>query len=244
MKFPNEKNVVWRALCLGALVARGEVEHNIHIADEMGDIEQMERAAWDITTWVENEDLVQHLSPIECGLLYKLPGSWKHTEINTAAWRTDALGSLLWALSYFEELPPYDLKFNRKMVLDTTGVLASCAGFAQCAWLRPRSHIRHARSVAELWHWRSHTRSLQEANNRGVTASLSASAIQEAAETAFVERNIPRPIEGDFPAFGKPYAALTPREHSRMASIAYERHFAFNWLCGYSFDWDTTPTGV
>ncbi|HSV86040.1 MAG TPA: DUF4272 domain-containing protein, partial [Levilinea sp.] len=191
-----------------------------------------------------NEDLTQHLSRSECSLLYKLPGSWKHTDINSAAWRTDALGSLLWALSYFEELPPYDLKFNRKMVLDTTGVLAYTTNFAQCALLRPVNQIRHARSVAELWHWRSHTRSRQDAKNRGVTASLSASTIQEAAKNAFVERNIPRPIEGDFPAFGKPYAALTPKEHSRMASIAYERHFAFNWLCGYSFDWDTTPTSA
>jgi len=242
MKFPDEKTVVRRALSLGAFIARSEFENLIHNAGESGDIEHFERAIWDLTNWIENERLTQHLSRIERSLISKLPGSWKPAEISTAAWRTDALGTLLWSLSYFEELPPYDMKFNRRMALDTTGVFAPTVDFAQCALLRSANELRHARAVAELWHWRSRTRSWQNAKNRGVTASLSTGIIQEAAENAYVERNIPRPIEGDFPAFGKPYAALTPKEHSRMASIAYERHFALNWLCGYSSDWDTTPT--
>jgi hypothetical protein len=242
MNLPNEKTVVWRTLSLGAFIARGEIENMIRNADESGDIEQLERSAWEITSWMENERLVQHLSRIERGLINKLPGTWKQTDITSAAWRTDALGVLLWSLSYFEELPPYDMRFNRKMVLDTTGIHSPSEDFAQCAMLRPVSQLRHARAVAELWHWRSHTRQRQNSKDRGVATSLSTGVIQEAAENAFIERNIPRPIEGDFPAFGKPYGALTPKEHSRMASIAYERHFAFNWLCGYSLDWDTTPT--
>jgi hypothetical protein len=242
MNIPNEKTVVWRALSLGAFISRGEIENMIHNVDESGDIEQLERSAWNITNWLENENLGKHLSRIERSLMNRLPGAWKHTDIAFAGWRTDTLGSLLWALSYFEELPPYDMKFNRKMVLDTTGILSPPEDFAQCAMLRPVSQIRHARAIAELWHWRSRTRSWQNGKNRGMAASLSTGIIQEAAENAYVERNIPRPIEGDFPAFGKPYGALTPKEHSRMASIAYERHFAFNWLCGYSLDWDTTPT--
>jgi hypothetical protein len=242
MNIPNEKTVIQRALSLGALIARGEIENIIHNAGESGDIENLERSAWSITNWMENERLGQHLSRVECSLMNKLPGTWKHTEITSTAWRTDALGALLWALSYFEELPPYDMKFNRKMVLDTTGILSPVVDFAQCALLRPVAQLRHARAVAELWHWRSRTRNWQNGKSRGVTASLSTGIIQEAAENAYSERNIPHPIEGDFPAFGKPYGALTPKEHSRMASIAYERHFAFNWLCGYSSDWDTTPT--
>jgi hypothetical protein len=27
-----------------------------------------------------------------------------------------------------------------------------------------------------------------------------------------------------------------------VASIARERHRAFNWLCGYAADWDRVPT--
>jgi hypothetical protein len=242
MNLPNEKTIVRRALSLGAFIARGEIENMIHNVDESGDIEQLERSAWDITNWIENEGLNRHQSRIERCLINKLPGTWKHTDIASTAWRTDALGSLLWALSYFEELPPYDMKFNRKMVLDTTGILSLSDDFAQCAMLRPLIQLRHARAVAELWHWRSRTRHLQNGKSRDVATSISAGIIQEAAENAYIERNIPRPIEGDFPAFGKPYGALTPKEHSRMASIAYERHFAFNWLCGYSLDWDTTPT--
>jgi hypothetical protein len=42
------------------------------------------------------------------------------------------------------------------------------------------------------------------------------------------------PIDGDFPAFGKPYRDLTEAEFSVAMSIALERHRALNWLCGYA----------
>lgn len=31
-------------------------------------------------------------------------------------------------------------------------------------------------------------------------------------------------------------------DDDRVTSIAVERHFALNWLCGYSDDWESTPT--
>ncbi len=48
--------------------------------------------------------------------------------------------------------------------------------------------------------------------------------------------------ELDFPAFGKPYALISDEEWQIATSIAQERHAAFNWLCGYSDDWDQVPT--
>ena len=40
------------------------------------------------------------------------------------------------------------------------------------------------------------------------------------------------------------YRDLTDEEWSSIRSIAFERHFALNWLCGYAPDnrWDETPT--
>ena len=51
-------------------------------------------------------------------------------------------------------------------------------------------------------------------------------------------------IDGDFPAFGRPYAQLTADEWFQVTSIAMERHRALNWLCGYApgNKWEETPT--
>ena len=46
------------------------------------------------------------------------------------------------------------------------------------------------------------------------------------------------PIDDDSPAFGKTYRDLTDDEWSTMHSIATERLYALNWLCGYAANWD------
>jgi hypothetical protein len=53
---------------------------------------------------------------------------------------------------------------------------------------------------------------------------------------------VPTAIDGDFPAFGKAYSALTEREFVHCAWIAVGRHRALNWLCGYAENWDEVPT--
>jgi len=55
---------------------------------------------------------------------------------------------------------------------------------------------------------------------------------------------IPTSIDEDFPAFGRAYRDLSSDEWAAVKSIAMERHFALNWLCGYAPEngWDDTPT--
>ena len=104
------------------------------------------------------------------------------------------------------------------------------------------------RDLAELWHWRSRTRRLQEEgrmptilDSRGLTIER---LLQLSSAKAAEEGMAPPPIDGDFPAFGKPYRSLTRDEFSIATSIAMERHRAFNWMCGYAPGnrWAYTPT--
>jgi hypothetical protein len=110
------------------------------------------------------------------------------------------------------------------------------------ASLRPSSELERAREIAELWHWRSRTRRLQEEGRRP-EAELDA-IVRQVAPRAADDGMIGPAISGDFPAFGKAYRDLTVEEWSSAQSIAMERHFAFNWLCGLAPDneWDETPT--
>jgi hypothetical protein len=50
------------------------------------------------------------------------------------------------------------------------------------------------------------------------------------------------PIEDDLPVFRTAYRDLDPSEYASATSIAMERHFALNWLCGHPESWDETPT--
>lgn len=49
-------------------------------------------------------------------------------------------------------------------------------------------------------------------------------------------------IDGDFPAFDKAYREATAEESEVLRSIALERHYTLNWLCGMGEDWDEVPT--
>lgn len=62
------------------------------------------------------------------------------------------------------------------------------------------------------------------------------------ADGALEAGDAPEVIGTDFPAFGKAYVELDADEYAVTTSIAQERHFALNRLCGYSRDWDKTPT--
>ncbi len=246
MKPPSEETIAYRALCLGALISRGEIEHKLYKIDDDDDrsseIEELKNQAAELSAWLEREHLTDYQSQQECELFEKKPGSWKRQAMINAGWRTESLGTLLWVLSYLEEIPSYDTEFKVNPVLDELGVLMSSRCFIQCTLIRPTREIRHQREVSELWHWRSRTSRLMQQSAKSSQSVRVNGTIQEAAQHAYLGQNIPRPIQGDFPAFGKPYSALSPSEFAKATSIAFERHYALNWVCGYSDDWDRTPT--
>lgn len=64
-------------------------------------------------------------------------------------------------------------------------------------------------------------------DSRGLTIER---VLQLSSAKAAEEGMAPPPIDGDFPAFGKPYRSLTPDEFSIATSIAMERHRADWWF--------------
>jgi hypothetical protein len=161
-------------------------------------------------------------------------------------WLGESMICLLWALGYAPEIPPYDQPMSaekrKHLAKLPTRILE------ETATLRPPVLIEKQRDLAELWHWRSRTRRLQEdgrmpsmLDSNGLTIER---VLQFSSAKAAEEGMAPPPIDGDFPAFGKPYRSLTPDEFSIATSIAMERHRAFNWMCGYAPGnrWADTPT--
>lgn len=239
---PTQDEVIYRALCLRALHLRAVFEHVYRTHRDLDDEARagLTRRVVALNAWVSVEGLDLHQSAKEKALFARGLGAWEERELLEAGWRNEALGALLWALGTIAALPPYDRQFE-----DTDsyiGWLEPAAPVLARMRLRPAAGIERARNVAELWHWRARTTQLQREQWRLAKRHNLPAIIRDAARRAHHNGDLPAPIKDDFPAFGKPYAKLNDTERALAMSIAMERHFALNWLCGYSEDWDTTPT--
>lgn len=250
---PSQEQVAYRALCLSGLAIRAGFEHLTHMwvasARDLShpDFEGMHQREEALNVWLEREHLIEHQTERERLLFGQGLGDWGDQAVLDGTWRKESLGVLLWALSIAPALPTYDTEFSEQVHLEYVGWLKPAQEFLSRGVLRPFDEISHARDVAELWHWRSRTTALQRSGERPPNdypkeLNTYEKIIRVTAEHAFGSEDIPRPIKHDFPAFGKPYARLTEEEYSICTSIAMERHYALNWLCGYAEDWDNVPT--
>ncbi len=163
-----------------------------------------------------------------------------------AGWKVEAAVCLLWALGMISELPPYDTETDPKVVIRIPNDPDHVQQLIKQAKLRKEIEIDDARDTAELWHWRSRTRELEE---QGVTPSKKSrfttmdEVVRFSAVKHFEEGRIPQPIDSDFPAFGKAYRDLTEKEWTNIRCVSIERHRTLNWLCGYAPKnrWEKTP---
>jgi hypothetical protein len=166
--------------------------------------------------------------------LARLPQAADEPAVVDAVWQAEGLGVLLWALDRIG-LPPYDLAFDHDRLL---------AVALDGATLRPAEEIEHARQTARLWHWRARSGTLHH-EGRFPLPERWKSFDQLVAATAMRGHEqglLPRPLRGDFPAFGTVYRELTSEQRAEAESIAWERHRALNWLCGLGSSWDEVPT--
>lgn len=165
-------------------------------------------------------------------------------QIIDTSWRAESLGCLAWALGLLDRLPAYDTQIDPQLVIPLIPV-EDIGAFVRGAVLRETGEIERARDIAELWHWRSRTRELVEEGHTPPRGQPELDQIvREVVPRAAADGLIPTPIDGDFPVLGRAYRDLPPDEWASVQSIAMERHFALNWLCGYApgNEWDETPT--
>jgi hypothetical protein len=247
MKVVPSAEAAKRALCLASILARTNLEYGImadhqngalHSSDDNDLFQKKQRH------FMEDQGIWNALSAQERTLLEKRIGTWSTQEIANGQWRAEGLGVLLWALGAIQPLPPYDKPmsdgdFLNAFLPDPHRSLE----FVEKAALRDGREIVRTRGVAELWLWRARTTQLQltgTAPPKGWTFDkIIGLAVEKASGDGFFV-----PINGDFPAHGKAYRKLSQDEWEEMRSIAQERLYALNWLCGYATNWDQVPTGT
>jgi hypothetical protein len=166
-------------------------------------------------------------------------------QIVNASWRMESVMTLMWALGIIPELIPFDHQADLDLMKQIPH--ENISNFITSAKLLDEEIIEKKRSLAELWHWRSRTRELIEKKQpfpAEIPQFKSYDEIVRFSAKAANEKNSLQTIDEDFAANGKAYRDLSDEEWSSIRSIAFERHFALNWLCGYAPDngWDETPT--
>ncbi len=235
---PGQAEIADRVLCIAVTAMLGAVLANLR--DGALDEAKAAQYATEAHRWLRRENLADSLSVRERTLVAKPLEEWSDQDASDAGWGNEPAAVLLWAISAVDELPPYDSRVES--LPSPVPLLAPTADFRQAARLRPDEEIGRARSVAELWHGRSHTTKLQRAGERQAEGADFDAVTRQSAARAHAEGSLPEPIDGDFPAYGKAYRELADDEYAEATAIAVERLRAFNWLSGASPDWDSVPT--
>lgn len=235
LRIQDARAVAYRALCMGALLKRSEIEFSIQ--DYLNDTDIKYHEA--LNQWLVNEKILQHLSKTEQVLLAKPIGTWSGRTLKMVSQRTEALGIMLWSLNRLDNLPYYDTEFETIDSLAPLDILHSTIDFIWLATLRSDYDLRQARDQAELWNWRSRARELKRMGVRPPEGVSFNEIIRMTTDRAYANGHILSPIQDDFPAFNKPYAYLNPDEYALLSSIAYERYSALSWICEISSEWES-----
>ncbi|HEY4216444.1 MAG TPA: DUF4272 domain-containing protein [Gemmatimonadaceae bacterium] len=196
----------------------------------------------------EAADVARRAAIIKCQFVYMyatpLPRSVTERQVINTSWRAEAVHCLAWALGLVEKIPDYDVQSDPDTIMPLIRT-ESLREFCMSAKLRSSDEIEDAREIAELWHWRSRTRQLQQEGRVRPDGEPSFDQIvRQVAPRMAAEGMLPSTVEEDFPVLGRAYRDLSDGDWFGARSIAMERHFALNWLCGYAEgnEWDETPT--
>lgn len=253
---PTAEDVVNRLLVLRYLVTYAYATALVDIRDKTlpgassqkrEDFEKsVESLKKKIITSLKETKLWDKISPNEMIFLNTPLLFITRQQIIDIVWRMESVMCLMWSLNLIKEIPPFDQQQSPDLLNKIP--IDNLVSFRKEATLRPESEIMEFQSMAEMWHWRDRTRQLQE-KNATITLPDGVKNLDELVRSvckSILEQGkkfIPV-IEEDFLAFNKPYRDLDTNQYSEVKSIAMERHFALNWLCGFSTknDWDSTST--
>jgi hypothetical protein len=246
---PVARTVARRVICLRALVRRSQIEALLAAAGASTkskprlDPKALAAEARRINDWLKDEELWSAVSDCEAASLRKKPGTWTAKEMKDWGWRTEALGVLAWALRLRSSVAPYDEQQAEDAIFEKIPLRQPAGKFIGAVKLRPAGKIGAARDIAENWLWRARTTQVQkEPKKYPPPPGWTYEKIIKAAAAHWQKQGLFEAVEGDYPACGKPYGKLTEAEWQSCRSIAAERLYGLNWLCGRAEDWDRVPT--
>jgi hypothetical protein len=252
---PSAADVAGRAYALNAVVLFAKtIAGSGKLSSELGTLpadeakavdETAARVAAKVVGAAKRFDFLSAFAPSEAALFVTPFSKLGDQALFDATWRMEAFQAIVWSLGLVKDMPGYDQQADDALF----GLLAleKFTEFAATAELRDAAALEKARSLAELWHWRSRTRQLIEERqpfpempqfkSYDEIVRFTAKAAKQAGTVAEI-------IDEDFAVGGKAFRDLSPEQWSKVQSLAAERHHALNWVCGRAPGnrWDETPS--
>ena len=221
-------------LCLDMLQHRREAEDTYLRSRSEAELGQCEEDVEAMLAFLNDSKLDESLSAEE-RRTFEIPlGEWKDDMYIDASWRVESLGVIVWALGLLPRLPGFDEPFGDELadVLD----IESWESLVAEAKLRSASEIDRMRDLAALWNWRA------QIGTPPYESEEDEVDVSEEAKSAHAIGMVSTLISGDLAVRGRAYHEISEDELEELGSIALERHYALNWLCGFAEDWDSVPT--
>ena len=237
---PDEETIIYRVAALVVHIWRCQLELQLS-----GDPTQQESlsGAWnEFNSHVVEAGLVERLSENERELYCQPFGSWDEGDVFESVWRLEAIVGLLWAIQLIDEMPTYTEPADGQWVINKA-ISGNVAEIKKLASLRSLEEIEDQRWCAEFWNWRSRTRMMRMQGMIPPDGDTFEAVVARALESAVKDGYVDETTDGDISVNGVPYRDLPDENWASLASVAMERHYALNWLCGCANgnDWDQTP---
>jgi hypothetical protein len=228
---------------------------------ESSTMEYFEGERQKMVAWMRREKFWSAATPREQAFLSTHIGTHVRGSLDpTKEWREE-LSTALWALGGVKRMPGYDepAAAFTDMAKRLPRIGLPTEGFIQAAQLRAAGVILHERQKAEMWQWRALAwermarKDFPEGEElRELRAGLREKADEEnfrlrpmpdgqtlflelirfSSNHAYQKGLIQRPIQEDFPAFGKRYSTLRNTEVTLLKRYATERLDVLLWMMG------------
>lgn len=239
------RDITQRMLCVGALVYRRELElsyqqSNVSL-EHRQDCHFMQVR---LLNWIAYEKLENYLTEAERTLIHKPLGEWTQRALHMVGWRLETLGVLLWALRLVDLIPTFDTRFTFAELADALDVLTPTIDLVWCAELRSADQLTRMRDTAELWNWRCHAAELMTLGIKPSQGVDYRDVIRVTAEQAHADGTLPPLLEGDFPAFGRPFVSISAEQYHLIRGISAERYSVMCWLMEPSAEWQSLPSDL
>jgi hypothetical protein len=243
----NARDVVYRALSLGALLKRHEIEMSLKLLNQYIITEQDSKHLYQkllktynkLVEWMAAEKIDSHFTPAEEILHSKPLGTWSSKALMQISWRAETLGMLLWSLRLIHTIPNFDTPFETEEVIAPLDLFNPTIDLVWCAELRPNYELCRMRDAAELWNWRSHASELQRLGIRPSKGVDYREVIRVTGEQALADGILTGLCEGDFSVFGKPYTQMTNDEYELVQTISRERYSVITWVTEITSEWES-----
>jgi hypothetical protein len=230
----SEEEVAGRSLSLAALLVRAGLEQNGVPPDRPA-------LADELAAWIEEPLVAASLTAQEKGLILAPRGNWSAVVKENVSWRFEALGIVLWSLSVLDEIPGYDEPFRTGLL--QSGALRPVSDFLESVVLRDRDELMRAFLVGDVWYWRARIAFAIREAVPPPPGRTYREMIKAMAWRAYEAHEIARPVEDDFPLFGRAYSQLSDAQLYTAQRIAFDRFATLNWLWGNTSAWEESPDG-